>query len=168
MKTVNTLKAATLAITLAFGATSFNALALDAEKATPLATEFNKLDSNGNGLLTPAEAAKDKLFSDPHFSKADVDTDGALNQTEYANYKSAAQQKVVGRVIDDSIITTKAKAEILAEKDLKSLQISVETLKGEVILSGFVDNAAAKAKAEAIVAKIEGVKSVKNGLVVKS
>lgn len=168
MKTVNTLKAATWAIALVFGATSLNALALDPEKTAPLATEFKKLDTNGNGSLTPAEAAKDKLFSDIHFSKADADADGALNQTEYANYKSAAQQKVVGRVIDDSIITTKAKAEILAEKDLKSLQISVETLKGEVILSGFVDNEAAKMKAEYLVAKIEGVKSVKNGLVVKS
>ena len=66
------------------------------------------------------------------------------------------------------MITTKAKAEILATKDLKSLQISVETYKGEVILSGFVDSEAAKTKAEAVVTKIEGVKSVKNSLVVRA
>ncbi len=73
----------------------------------------------------------------------------------------------MGVVVDDSVITTKAKAELLATKDLRSLQVSVETRKGQVILSGFVDNAAMKAKAEEVVAKIDGVKSVKNSLVVK-
>jgi len=69
--------------------------------------------------------------------------------------------------IDDGVITTKAKAELLAKKDFKSIQISVEIHKGNVILSGFVDDLATKKKAEQIVAKIEGVESVKNGLVVK-
>ena len=66
------------------------------------------------------------------------------------------------------MITSKAKAELLAEKDLKSLQISVKTYKGAVILSGFVDDELSKVKAETIVSKIDGVKSVKNSLVVKS
>ncbi len=77
-------------------------------------------------------------------------------------------KRSVGMVIDDSVITTKAKAEILRTKELKSLQISVETRQGEVLLSGFVDNEAAKMKAEEVVSKIEGVKSVINGLEVKS
>jgi hyperosmotically inducible protein len=66
------------------------------------------------------------------------------------------------------VITTKAKAKILETKGLKSLQISVETHQGEVLLSGFVDSAEAKAKAEEVVSQIEGVKSVKNSLEVKS
>ena len=57
---------------------------------------------------------------------------------------------------------------VLAEKDLKSLQISVKTYNGAVILSGFVDDEISKLKAETIVSKIDGVKSVKNSLVVKS
>jgi hyperosmotically inducible protein len=137
------------------------------EGQAPLATEFTKLDTSASGLLTLEEASKDKLFTKNHFAKADVDSDGTLDQNEYANYKSAAQQKVVARVVDDSVITAKAKAEILATKDLKSLQVSVETRKGEVILSGFVDNEAAKMKAEEVVSKIDGVKSVKNSLEVK-
>lgn len=171
MKTINTLKVATLAICLVFSATSFNAMAFDTDSVkdgqTPLAAEFTKLDTSAKGLLTPEEASKDKLFTAKDFSKADVDNDGTLDQNEYANYKSATQQKIVGRVVDDSVITSKAKAEILATKDLKSLQISVKTYKGEVILSGFVDNQAMKDKAEQVVAKIDGVKSVKNGLEVK-
>ena len=172
MKTINTLKAATLAISLAFGASSINAMAFDTDEVkdgqAPLAAEFTKLDTSANSLLTPEEASKDKLFTKNHFAKADIDNDGTLDQNEYANYKSAAQKKVVHRVVNDSVITSKAKAELLAEKDLKSLQISVETRKGEVILSGFVDNQAMKDKAEQLVAKIDGVKSVKNSLEVKS
>jgi hyperosmotically inducible periplasmic protein len=172
MKSSITLKTATFAIVLAFGATTFNAMAFDTDAVkvgqAPLATEFKKLDTSSNGLLSADEAAKDKLFTQTHFAKADLDNDGTLDQNEYANYKSAAQQKVVGRVVDDSVITAKAKAEILGSKDLKSLQISVETRKGEVILSGFVDNQAMKDKAEKVVAKIDGVKSVKNSLEIKS
>ncbi len=86
-----------------------------------------------------------------------------------ANNETPAEtnKRPVGVVIDDSVITTKAKAKILATKDLKTLQISVETRQGEVSLSGLVDSEAVKMKAEQVVSEIEGVKSVKNGLEVK-
>ena len=169
---LSSLKSATLIIALAFGASSMQVAAFDTDEVkngqAPLAAEFKKLDANSNELLTQTEAGKDKLFTHSNFSTADIDHDGTLNQEEYANYKSGVQKKVVKRVASDSVITTKAKAELLAEKDLKSLQISVKTYKGDVILSGFVDNESAKLKAEAIVSKVEGVKSVKNSLIVKS
>ena len=79
----------------------------------------------------------------------------------------SAEKRTVRTVVDDAVITTKAKAAILAADDLKSLQISVETRKGEVILSGFVDSEVARLKAEALVAKIEGVQLVRNSLEVK-
>ena len=172
MNITSPLKSATLIIALAFGATSMQAAAFDTDEIkdgqAPLAAEFKKLDVNSNELLTQTEARKDKLFTESHFTKADIDHDGTLDQQEYANYKSSAQKVVVKRVASDSLITSKAKAELLAEKDLKSLQISVKTYKGDVILSGFVDDEVSKQKAETIVSKIEGVKSVKNSLVVKS
>lgn len=174
MKTINTLnlKNAALLVALGFGAISLNALADDTSliknNQTPLAGEFTKLDTNADATLTRAEARKDKLFTRKHFAKADVDHDGTLDQQEYANYKSTAQKKVASVVVDDSVITTKAKADILGTKGLKSLQISVETHKGEVILSGFVDSAEAKAKAAEVVSKIDGVKSVKNSLEIRS
>lgn len=162
---------ATLTTAFVLGATSMQAFAMDKaaqDGQAPLSTEFRKLDVNGNNLLGRTEARKDKLFTKSNFVKADTDKDGTLNQDEYANFKSATQQKVVKRVVSDSVITSKAKAEILGTKGLKSLQISVETSGGEVILSGFVDNEAAKVKAEEVVTKIEGVKSVKNSLEVKA
>ena len=71
------------------------------------------------------------------------------------------------RVIDDSVITTKIKT-LLAEDDfLKSFQISVETRKGIVQMSGFVDNQKHKDKAGQIARGVGGVKSVNNALIVK-
>ncbi len=172
MKTLSTLKSTTFAIAMAFGVASMQASAFDTdaiqEGQAPLAEEFKKLDINANASLTLDEAGSDKLFNANNFTKADIDADGVLNQDEYTNYKSTAQKKVVKRVVSDSTITAKAKAELLAERGLKSTQISVKTYKGQVILSGFVDDELSKVKAETIVTKIEGVNSVKNSLVVRS
>lgn len=65
------------------------------------------------------------------------------------------------------MITAKAKAKILATKQLKSLDISVEARDGEVLLIGFVDNKAEKARVEQAVYQIAGVKSVKNSLEIR-
>jgi hyperosmotically inducible periplasmic protein len=66
------------------------------------------------------------------------------------------------------VITAKAKSKLLAEESFKSLNISVETYEGNVILSGFVNSNELKVKATEIVSSIEGVKSVKNSLMIKS
>ena len=80
---------------------------------------------------------------------------------------STSKQESAGEYIDDSVITTKVKA-LLAEDDfLKSFQISVETYKGTVQLSGFVGSQNAVDKAVQIARGVKGVKSVKNSLVVK-
>ena len=69
--------------------------------------------------------------------------------------------------MDDSTITTKVKA-LLAEDDfLKSFQIGVETYKGVVQLSGFVNSQQAVSKAGEITRSVKGVRSVKNNLIVK-
>jgi len=69
--------------------------------------------------------------------------------------------------VDDSTITTKVKA-MLAEDDfLKSFQIGVETYKGVVQLSGFVNSQRAVDKASEITRSVKGVKSVRNNLIVK-
>jgi osmotically-inducible protein OsmY len=72
-----------------------------------------------------------------------------------------------GQYVDDSVITTKVKAAILADSSLKVFQIGVETFKGVVQLSGFVDSAQAARKAGEVAAAVGGVQSVKNNLVVK-
>ena len=69
--------------------------------------------------------------------------------------------------VDDSVITTKVKYALLADPDVKSLGIGVETFKGEVQLSGFVNNAEQARKAVEIAESVQGVRSVKNSLIVK-
>ena len=127
---------------------------------------FKTLDTDGNGKLSYAEASKEKLFKDG-FSRADKNKDNTLSYDEFANYKSAEQGKESKRVISDSAITSKIKSKYLLEKGIKSFKVSVETKDGIVVLSGFVDNAASKARAGQIAASVSGVKSVSNGLVAK-
>ncbi len=135
---------------------------------SPYMTEFNSLDIDGSGSLSKTEASKDRSFNKSSFQAADVDSDEVLSQAEYADYKSQSQNKEVGRIVDDSAITAKIKANIIKEEGLKGLQISVETHKGIVQLSGFVDNKTQIVRAEEIAQSIRGVKSVRNSLVVKS
>lgn len=77
------------------------------------------------------------------------------------------QRASTGQFVDDSVITTKVKAAILEEPSLKTLQISVETFKGTVQLSGFVDSAQSVTKAGEVAGRVAGVVSVKNDLTVK-
>jgi len=72
-----------------------------------------------------------------------------------------------GEYIDDSVLTTKVKADIFNDPMLKVFQIEVESFKGTVQLSGFVDSAKAAARAAEVAKAVHGVQSVKNSLVVK-
>jgi hyperosmotically inducible protein len=87
--------------------------------------------------------------------------------TTFAACASTRTQESTGEYVDDSVITTKVKS-LLAEDDfLKSFQISVETYKGIVQLSGFVNSQKAVDKAGQIARSVKGIKSVKNDLIVK-
>ena len=72
-----------------------------------------------------------------------------------------------GEYFDDFAITTKVKTAILAKPKLKTLQISVETFKGVVQLSGFVDSSDAASRAAEVARTVKGVKIVNNSLIVK-
>ena len=80
---------------------------------------------------------------------------------------STSKQEGAGEYVDDSVITTKVKTMLASDDFLKSFEISVETYKGIVQLSGFVNSRQAMNKAGEIVRSVQGVKSVKNNLIVK-
>ncbi|MBF4987872.1 BON domain-containing protein [Methylophilus sp. 14] len=132
----------------------------------PYAQAFKALDSDGNGKLSKKEATKDKDIKNA-FSKADKNHNGSLDQDEFAAYKSKVDGAENKQAAADSAITAKIKSKYLVEKNLSSFKISVETKDNTVILSGFVDSAEQKARAEKIATSVDGVKSVKNALVVK-
>jgi hyperosmotically inducible periplasmic protein len=76
-------------------------------------------------------------------------------------------QETVGAYIDDSAITTSVKARFVENKLVDASSISVETLNGTVMLSGFAKNSTEKATAESIAMKVSGVKSVRNEIAVR-
>ncbi len=85
----------------------------------------------------------------------------------FAACASTRTHESTGEYVDDSVITTKVKAKLADDDFFKSFQISVETYKGIVQLSGFVNSQQAVNKAGEIVRSVQGVKSVKNDLIVK-
>jgi osmotically-inducible protein OsmY len=80
---------------------------------------------------------------------------------------STPTREGTGEYVDDSVITTKVKSAIFADPALKVFQINVETFKGEVQLSGFVDSRTMATKAAEVARGIKGVTSVRNNLIVK-
>lgn len=88
--------------------------------------------------------------------------------TEKVGDKMSAQSEKTGVAIEDTEITAKVKAAIFAEPGLSTLQISVETVKGVVTLSGSVDTQPNLDKAKALASAVAGVKSVDNKLMLKS
>lgn len=73
----------------------------------------------------------------------------------------------VGTEIDDTVITTGVKSALLANPEIKSFDLKVETRKGEVQLSGFVDSQAQIDQASTIARGIAGVKSIQNNVSIK-
>ena len=85
----------------------------------------------------------------------------------FAACASTSRQEGTGEYVDNSVITSKIKSQLAADDFLKSFEISVETYKGTVQLSGFVDSQSAVNRAGQIARGVEGVRSVKNNLRVK-
>ncbi|QQC65828.1 BON domain-containing protein [Paraburkholderia ginsengisoli] len=88
----------------------------------------------------------------------------ALNATAQTAAPAPAASESIGQHVDDTTITTKAKADLLAAKNVKSTHIHVKTRKGVVSLTGSVPSADDKAAAEEVVTAVKGVSSVKNHL----
>lgn len=83
------------------------------------------------------------------------------------NLAKTVPATTVGTDIDDSVVTSSVKAALLADPDVKSFDLKVETRKGEVLLSGFVDNQAQMDRATAATHTVSGVKSIQNNLILK-
>jgi len=76
-------------------------------------------------------------------------------------------QESVGAYVDDSAITTAVKARFVENKSVDASAISVETLNGTVMLSGFAKSADEKSTAEKLAWKSNGVKAVKNEIAIR-
>jgi osmotically-inducible protein OsmY len=111
----------------------------------------------------PAESAGKKV------DQAASDVGNKISDTaDKVADKLDEQGNKAGVAINDAEITTKVKATIFAEPDLKTLQISVDTIKGVVTLSGSVDTQERADRARSLTAAVSGVNEVNNHLDVKS
>jgi hyperosmotically inducible protein len=73
----------------------------------------------------------------------------------------------VGTEIDDSVVTARVKSALLGDPDVKSFDINIETRKGQVQLSGFVDNQAQVERAITLTRELPGVKGIENHVALK-
>jgi len=76
-------------------------------------------------------------------------------------------QQSVGAYIDDAAITTSVKARFVDSRAVDANAISVETMKGTVMLSGFAKSCTEKATAQDIASQVKGVVAVTNRIEVK-
>lgn len=91
----------------------------------------------------------------------------ALTFASLLGYTASSAAEGTKAFLDDSVVTTKVKTAILGEPSLKSYEISVETNKGTVQLSGFVSSNAEILRAGDVARGVDGVLSVKNDLRLK-
>lgn len=132
--------------------------------AAPLG--FNDYDANGDGMVS-AEEFRARGGHDEAFKEGDANGDGNLDRDEFVKAKAVNDRFKTGKFIHDAWITAKVKALLLHDEDVKGLDVKVQTHKGMVLLSGWVEDARLIPRAEEIARGVEGVKSVGNDLRVK-
>ena len=76
-------------------------------------------------------------------------------------------RQTAGAYVDDATISTRVRTAIVRDPDLSLSQLNVETYNGEVQLSGFADSQAKARKAAEIARSTDGVKNVRNNIVVR-
>ena len=89
---------------------------------------------------------------------------GSFGAAQLAGCASAPSERRTGEVIDDSVLTARVKKELFDQKGVSMLDVSVNTYRGVVQLSGFVPTSEASRLAEEAARRVEGVKDVKNDL----
>lgn len=77
------------------------------------------------------------------------------------------RQETVGEYVDDTVLTTRVKTKFAADPQVSAMGINVETLRGEVQLSGFAKSSDEKAMAERIARDTSGVRAVRNNIIVR-
>lgn len=141
-------------------------LAAGPAMAQGTAERFRALDTNKDGFLTRVEVAHIDGYAKA-FGEADDDRDGRLSADEFIKSESIHARAKAGAYLGDSALTAKVKAALLMESDLKSVDVSVETTKGEVLLSGMVKDDSQRKKALIAASRVEGVKSVTDKMTVR-
>lgn len=189
MTTLPNRYACTIALALCAFLAPISSHAQDADDSTPSTTIGTEVDDAV--ITTKVRAA---LISDENVKSLDIKVKtykGEVMLSGFANNQAQIDRSIAvaaniegvknvdnklslkagkqsfGNKIDDSLITTRVKSELLSDPVMKSLEVSVTTRKGEVQLSGFVDNDVQLTHAENVTWEVEGVENVINNLSIK-
>lgn len=114
--------------------------------------------------VADAAVQKTKEVASNVANKTERVAENVADRTERTADTAAAR---TGKAVSDTVITTKVKADLFKEPELSAMAIHVETEKGVVMLSGFVDSKADAEKAVRLAKSVEGVTSVKSAIKVK-
>lgn len=127
---------------------------------------FKKLDANRDGFVSRAEANGVRGFATA-FSEADENRDGRLSRDEFIKAQSIHDRHLAAVYMDDSVLTAKVKAMLAKDLPASALAISVESYRGHVILSGFLDDPQEARRAREVAAAVGGVTVVTSALQLK-
>jgi hyperosmotically inducible periplasmic protein len=128
----------------------------------------------GNSIRIDVETYRGKVQLNGFTDSADKKRAAAVSARRVEGVKDVENNLVVatsarttGQFVDDSVITAKLKSALAADPNVAAHEVNLNVRQGVVQLSGFVDNAATKARAEEVAGGIAGVRSVQNQLDVK-
>jgi hyperosmotically inducible protein len=128
--------------------------------------KFRGLDRDGDGFLSRGETSQIEGY-DAAFTEADENRDGRLSPDEFTKAEAIHDRAMIGKYVDDSVLTARVKTALLREKGLKSTDVRVESYRGRVLLSGFVQDDQQRKKALLVASKVTGVHEVKDAMAVK-
>jgi hypothetical protein len=140
-------------------------LALSFAGCSPTTNENANTVANANSNTMANQNANANANANASTKRAPTRAEYEKNKQTYAEEAKTLGRKV-GTGIDDGWLWTKTRFDLAAANDLKDSTINVDVQNAVVTLSGSVDNAQQKAKAETIAKAVAGVKSVKNQLTV--
>jgi len=150
-----------LAVAAAFGMTT--AVAQDKQPPSP---RFQKFDKDGSGFITKDELKGERWFEQA-FDMADENRDGKLDQAEFIKADSIQDRLAGGNYVSDTVLKTKVKAVLLNKKGLRSKDLDVEVVGGEVLLAGFIRSEDQRTRALEAATSVKGVVGVRDAMVVK-
>jgi hyperosmotically inducible protein len=135
-------------------------------RQTPDSNEVSSTRNSDTTTASGAQSGTSNTARDTSGTTSGSDTAGTSGSGTTGT-SATGGTSTVGTVISDSVVTTKVKTALLADSDIKGLDINVTTNKGEVSLNGAVNNQSQIERAEKIARSIDGVKSVQNNVTIK-